>query len=59
MLTAATTVGIRIRKVPRIHTVPTTEAPVGLCFEYCPNCRSPSVICLTYAWVVNGGQTNG
>ena len=34
MLTAATTVGIRIRKVPRIHTVLTTEAPVESCFEY-------------------------
>jgi len=33
MLTAATTVGIRIRKVPRIHTVPPTEARAALCFE--------------------------
>jgi hypothetical protein len=33
MLTAAMTADIRIRKVMRIHTVPTIEAPVGLCFE--------------------------
>ena len=44
MPTAATTEGMRIRKVPRIHTVPTTEEPVELCFEYVgPSKARPAV----------------